>query len=891
MKTVLVAYEREQDLAAVETLLSTRGHRVLRARTGVEALDIARRDNPSVILSDVMLPKLDGFALCRRLKEDQVLQRIPVLLHSFRVEGPKYEAFAAEVGAERFMPRGSKIEDLVNLIEDHQPGSGTVRVPVLVPELLEKREQDRRRLQDLERHLAELEVINERLRGAEREAREETERELQQARADAEQGLQQARADAARELQRARADAERHVREATDRAAADAAGVTELRTRVAELESQQRQLAQSEAKARSLVEESRSDLARVNLLETRLAEAQSARTRAQAVADDAERLLAAQPLPTWLCDMETLALLAASDSAGALFGVSPAVLRKRNQRELLPGFDPAAGGGASVEVAVSRPDGAQLRLELRRETLSYAGRPCWLTVARDVSTESEMRRRHELSATRSAVGEHTAAACCLIDSEGRIVWANAAFRSLTGLVAADLERALLSQFEQRMESDLTMRSAAISGDGLIFRETRWRRGDGSTVEVEIAIAPIAELPDRRVVTVRDITKRRRTVERGEREQRRTAGILDLTQRAHSLTESEIFDETLMLLQQLTASEIASMFLAVPDGAQFELASRRAAGGGGDTVTVPTRWRGGLPDGSALQECATSQRSVRREGRQGMGTLRQAGLPATLSRQLVVPIVDGNRIVGVVLLGDKSEPYDEDDQRNALNVSEGLWKVLRRRRSDAEIVSAMDHMERVMLGAIESLATLSEAQDGCKTGRARRVSELSGSIGAAMGLPGHAVRGLRVMGQLIDVGMLQIPREILWRPGQLSPAEFELVKTHPERGFESLRRIEFPWPVAEAVRQHHERMDGSGYPRGLRGDDILLEARIIAVADAVEAMMSQRPQRAALSLTACVEELQAQAGRRYDARVVKACAKLLREREDGTLDEQAGQRIA
>ena len=118
--------------------------RVLRARTGVEALDLARRENPGVLLSDVMLPKLDGFALCRRLKEDPALLRIPVLLHSFRVEGPKYEVFAAEVGAERFMPRGSKIEDLVNLVDELQPGSGTMRVPVLVPELLEKREQDRR---------------------------------------------------------------------------------------------------------------------------------------------------------------------------------------------------------------------------------------------------------------------------------------------------------------------------------------------------------------------------------------------------------------------------------------------------------------------------------------------------------------------------------------------------------------------------------------------------------------------------------------------------------------------------------------------------------------------------------------------------------------------------
>ena len=144
------------------------------------------------------------------------------------------------------------------------------------------------------------------------------------------------------------------------------------------------------------------------------------------------------------------------------------------------------------------------------------------------------------------------------------------------------------------------------------------------------------------------------------------------------------------------------------------------------------------------------------------------------------------------------------------------------------------------------------------------------------LPGHTLRGLRVMGQLIDVGMLQIPRELLWRPGPLTPAEYELIKTHPERGYEALRNVEFPWPVADVVRQHHERLDGSGYPRGLKGEEILLEARIVAVADAVEAMLSPRPHRPALSLTACLDELQSQAGRRYDARVVKACVKLLRE---------------
>ena len=182
-------------------------------------------------------------------------------------------------------------------------------------------------------------------------------------------------------------------------------------------------------------------------------------------------------------------------------------------------------------------------------------------------------------------------------------------------------------------------------------------------------------------------------------------------------------------------------------------------------------------------------------------------------------------------------------------------------------------------------------------RARRVGDYAAGVGTALGLPGHTVRGLRVMGQLIDVGMLQIPRELLWRPGILSASEFELVKTHAERGFEVLRTVEFPWPVAEAVRQHHERLDGSGYPRGLKGEEILLEARIVAVADAVEAMLSPRPHRPALTLTACVDELQSQAGRRYDARVVKACVKLLRDGQVTAVpihqegEAAVGQRIA
>ena len=175
MRPVLLAYERDQDLAAIETLLQSRGHRILKARTGLEALEMARQETPHAVVSDVLLPLLDGFSLCRRLKEDPVLRHLPVFLLSFRIEGPKYEAFAAEVGAERFFPRGSTLEEMAVALDAHKTGSDTMRIPALVPELLDKREHDRRHVAELERQVKELETTNRLLAVAERVARQKAE--------------------------------------------------------------------------------------------------------------------------------------------------------------------------------------------------------------------------------------------------------------------------------------------------------------------------------------------------------------------------------------------------------------------------------------------------------------------------------------------------------------------------------------------------------------------------------------------------------------------------------------------------------------------------------------------------------------------------------------------
>ena len=860
MKTVLLAYERDQDLAAIETLLQSRGHRVAKARNGLEALEVARNDTPHVVVSDVLLPRMDGFSLCRRIKEDPLLQHLPVILLSFRVEGPKYEAFAAEVGAERFFPRGSTLEDLAAAIEEHNPGSGTMRMPALVPELLERREQDRRRLIDLERHLREIEATNAQLAVAERVAREAVERQ---------------------------------AREHAERAAADSSRIRDLQARLGELESRQQKLSQAELQARGVVEESRAELARVSVLEARLAELQASRARAQAAAIDAERVFSAQPVPAWVSDMETHELRAVSDSAAALFGIVREQLVGRSLAELLPDYVPGDDPAHAVDVTFVRPDGTRAVLELRRQSVSFAGRACWLTAGHDVTAERAERATQDAHALRALALDESPLGACLVDETGQLRYANAAFLDLLGLEPGQVTGASLHEFEHDDDADSTIRRAAMARDGQAAHETRWRRADGSLVDVEISSGAAGAIPGgMRVVIARDISGRRRGAERAEREQRRIAGLLDLTQRAHSLAESEIHAHALALLGELTGSESAYVFLTLQDGTQLDLVARHDGETASQDLSVLTRWRGTPPVDTALYECLSSQRAIVRDAPEGTGAMRQAGLPGSLGRQLATPVLDGARLAGVLLLANKAGAYDDDDRRHATHVADALWKVLRRRRSDAEVVSAMDHMERVMLGAIEALATLGEVQDTPKAGRARRVADLSSSIGTALGLPGHSVRGLRVIAQLIDVGMLQIPREILWRPGPLSAPEIELVKTHVERGHESLKRIEFPWPVAEAVRQHHERLDGSGYPRGLKGEEILIEARIVAVADAVEAMLSSRPQRPAMSLADCLEELQAQAGRRYDARVVKACVKLLRERETRTEGESApGQRIA
>ncbi|OAI09903.1 hypothetical protein A1359_18170 [Methylomonas lenta] len=177
-----------------------------------------------------------------------------------------------------------------------------------------------------------------------------------------------------------------------------------------------------------------------------------------------------------------------------------------------------------------------------------------------------------------------------------------------------------------------------------------------------------------------------------------------------------------------------------------------------------------------------------------------------------------------------------------------------------------------------LATmLSEMRDPYTAGHERRVAEIAVAIGQEMGLDTNKLEGLRVGGYLHDVGKTAIPLEILVKPGKISAIEYELIKCHPQAGYDVLKDVEFPWEIAKIALQHHERIDGSGYPKGLTGSEMLLEAKIIAVADVIEAMASHRPYRPGLGIGAALEEIELHCGLRYDPEVVDACLRVFREK--------------
>jgi putative nucleotidyltransferase with HDIG domain len=204
-------------------------------------------------------------------------------------------------------------------------------------------------------------------------------------------------------------------------------------------------------------------------------------------------------------------------------------------------------------------------------------------------------------------------------------------------------------------------------------------------------------------------------------------------------------------------------------------------------------------------------------------------------------------------------------------------IARQKQARRELAKSYLKLHENLVETVQALALAGEKRDPYTAGHQRRVAGLAKAIAREMDLPDEQVEGLYMAALIHDIGKIKVPAELLTNPGRLTDTEFSLIKCHAEVGFEILKKIKFPYPVAQIVYQHHEKMDGSGYPRKLVGEEILMEARILAVADVTEAITNHRPYRPALLLDKAVEFLKAGRGREFDARAVDACIRLFKEK--------------
>jgi len=660
MGVILIAFERESEQSALEQLLCGRGHQVVRSSNGLTALDSARREPPHAIVSDIVLPRMDGFALCRKWKQDERLQSVPFLFYTRRHDDPKYERFALELGAERFLSRAAAPEALLSAIDEVLGGDQAAAGPVAA--------RPPARDGAVAKRIAALESA-------------------QRSHAEALSRAQQGEADAVERARRAEAEAAELAQRA-ERAQAEAA--------------EQARQAQAQAQALDRAQQ---------------AHAQALERAERAAAEAVERL---------------------------------------------------------------RQDHAQA-----------------LQHAQQMQADALERARREQAATQAEVAT-----------------LRAANEELEGA-----RRRLEAEGEQARAEAASTRATAQGAEFLagMFRQ-------------------FAQIDEAAVVR-------------------------------HALEQSAA----------LTGSPVAYLFFIEPRAKLATLAGWYDASA--PHASAPKVRVGAIGFESCpwqeieLLECVGTRHAS--SGDAAVAPWPAEGTPV-LRGYLSVPLITGDEVPAVLGVARREGSYTRADERMLAGLIAGIWPLIAVKRMHAQTLRSLQRTDVALQGMIDAFVRVIERHDPYTAGSSRRLAALAVALGREAGLDGERQHALRVAALLHDVGNIAVPASILSKPAPLTETELALMRTHVEEGCRLLADIDFGAPVADIIYQSHERYDGSGYPRGLRGEEILLEARILAIADTVEAICSPRPYRPPAGMDAAMNEIDRAAGRLYDPVLVAACTRLVQE---------------
>jgi PAS domain S-box-containing protein len=605
-----------------------------------------------------------------------------------------------------------------------------------------------------------------------------------------------------------------------------------------------------------------------------------------------------------ILDLATLRLLDVNEGACRALGYT----REELLSMRVPDIDPMlaanpekykapveASGEARLESVHRRKDGSTFPVEVSIKAISF-DKPYGLAIVRDIS---ERKRAKEMLVASldllKSVLEHVPVRVFWKDAELRYLGCNTAFAHDAGMSNPeeligkdDFQMGWREQAELYRADDKRVIDSSVPKLGYEEPQTA---PDGRVIWLRTSKVPL-RAADGKVFGMlgiyEDITERKRAETVLQHTTRALATLSEVNRAlVHATDEHELMLSVCRAIVSQRRYRIAWVGYLEYDEAKIIRPIAQAGEEGYLEEAGPVMWAdtelGQGPSGRAARSGQT-QVSQNFLADEHIRPWRNAAIKYGLQSGISLPLINEGKVFGVLsIYAEQSDAFNVEETRlleqMAGDLAFGVQSLHTRRERDLALEQIQRHLTQLrdnLEGTIKAISSIVEMRDPYTAGHEKRVAELAAAIARELGLSDERVYGLRLAGDVHDLGKIKIPAEILSKPGRLTDIEYDLIKVHPQAGYDILKDIDFPWPIAQTVLQHHERMDGSGYPQGLKGEQIIIEARIMGAADVVEAMHSHRPYRPGLGLEVAFNEIRRGRGIIYDEAIVDACLKLFQE---------------
>ena len=739
MTRVLIADDNAQNLYLLETVLKSQGYDIISAGNGAEALELALKNPPDIIVTDILMPVMDGFELCRRWRAHELLSRIPFIFYTATYTDLKDEKFALSLGADRFVIKPQQPEVLVKIINE------VLNKPRKVKQVSLKKSPDK-----------------------------ETEE------------LQQYNEVLFRKLEKK---------------------VKQLEDVITKQKKTEDELRQSELKHRTLIAQSPDGIFIVGLNGNFLA------------------------VNRVMC--ENLKYSEAELLSMGIWDIVPTEYVEQHKKRLADIMTGKAPNEAA-EYVVKGKEGDLYVVEISSAPYYEADKLAGFQgIARDITARKKTEKALQTSEERYRTLVDKALEGIIVVQDGKVVFANPKAYEIIDYPRDQTEPRLFIDFVHEEDRNLIIERHVRRLKGEQFDEVypiRLIDQKGDIKWVQISSARIDWQGKPATLTfVTDITERRKAEDL----------LISSEEKYRSLVEN--INDVFYTLD--AAGNITYVSPVVERLSKYKVSE--LTGKSFNSIIFPED----LPDVVASYNRLISGQIEPSEFR--------------------IADKDGR----IIYVRTSSRPIFKDGE--IVGITALITDVTERKQAEQDLIKSYQEIRKTLNDAINTMAKIVEMRDPYTAGHQHRVAELSIAIARELGYQGDDLENLYMAALIHDIGKIYVPSDILSKPGKLTNIEFNLVKTHAHGSYEILRNMEFPTSVAESVLQHHERLDGSGYPGGLQGDAICREAKLIAVADVVEAMSSHRPYRAAMGTDKALEEISANKGKLYDSAVVDACLHVFR----------------